>query len=78
MHTKVVNAITALEAKAQKHDEAIASLDRRVSVIRTDVMKVIADLQAALVKAGEQLGAAARQLELADAAVKALTKRRRR
>lgn len=84
MHKKVVNSITVLEAKVDKqaaaiakHDAELAGLGRQISVIRTDVMRVIADLQNALVQAGEKLTEAAQQLALAEAAVKAIPKRRR-
>jgi uncharacterized coiled-coil protein SlyX len=84
MHRHVVNSIHALELKVATQetkiktiDDTVAGLGRQISVIRTDVMKVIADLQNALVQAGEKLTEAAQQLALAEAAVKSIPKRRR-
>lgn len=71
MHQKVINTLTELGAKT-------VQLDRQIMVIRKDVMAVVADLQAVLVKTTEKLTEAANQLAIADAAVRALVRKRRR
>jgi len=71
MHQKVINTLTELGAKT-------VQLDRQIMVIRKDVMSVVADMQAVLVKTTEKLTEAANQLAIADAAVRALVRKRRR
>jgi hypothetical protein len=76
MHTHHATALTKHEADIAKLKAAVGSLDRRMILIRKDVLAVVSDLQTALSKATEKLADVAVALAKSDETIRALAGKR--
>ena len=76
LHEQHEQILTKLQERTLLLEVTMASMEKRIAVIRKDIMDVVVDLQKALVEATEKLGQAAEAMKLSDATVKALAKGR--